>query len=115
MELQSALEEAEATLEQEENKVLRCQMELTQVRLRLSVALLRRMKSLEWLERTRPRLLIPCKQLLRQQIARDVQQNKSLLTQMKHLLIWEMSTSLLLLLRGSLKLSLISWGLILMR
>merc|ERR1719443_2660037 len=30
MELQSALEEAEATLEQEENKVLRCQMELTQ-------------------------------------------------------------------------------------
>merc|ERR1719193_999252 len=31
MELQSALEEAEATLEQEENKVLRCQMELTQV------------------------------------------------------------------------------------
>merc|ERR1719278_695303 len=32
MELQSALEEAEATLEQEENKVLRCQMELTQVK-----------------------------------------------------------------------------------
>merc|ERR1719250_137251 len=31
-ELQSALEEAEATLEQEENKVLRCQMELTQVK-----------------------------------------------------------------------------------
>merc|ERR1719420_1065646 len=30
--LQSALEEAEATLEQEENKVLRCQMELTQVK-----------------------------------------------------------------------------------
>merc|ERR1719317_1921268 len=30
LELQSALEEAEATLEQEENKVLRCQMELTQ-------------------------------------------------------------------------------------
>merc|ERR1719228_488045 len=30
MELQSALEEAEATLEQEENKVLRCQMELAQ-------------------------------------------------------------------------------------
>merc|ERR1719244_1966353 len=30
MELQSALEEAEATLEQEENKVLRCQMELSQ-------------------------------------------------------------------------------------
>merc|ERR1712106_659502 len=29
LELQSALEEAEATLEQEENKVLRCQMELT--------------------------------------------------------------------------------------
>merc|ERR1711872_659087 len=29
---QSALEEAEATLEQEENKVLRCQMELTQVK-----------------------------------------------------------------------------------
>merc|ERR1719435_843734 len=32
LELQSALEEAEATLEQEENKVLRCQMELTQVK-----------------------------------------------------------------------------------
>merc|ERR1712176_1408782 len=32
MELQSALEEAEATLEQEENKVLRCQMEITQVK-----------------------------------------------------------------------------------
>merc|ERR1719292_125534 len=32
MELQSALEEAEATLEQEENKVLRCQMELAQVK-----------------------------------------------------------------------------------
>ena len=32
MELESALEEAEATLEQEENKVLRCQMELTQVK-----------------------------------------------------------------------------------
>merc|ERR1711953_1328472 len=32
LELQSALEEAEATLEQEENKVLRCQLELTQVR-----------------------------------------------------------------------------------
>merc|ERR1711915_173239 len=32
MELQSALEEAEATLEQEENKVLRCQMELSQVK-----------------------------------------------------------------------------------
>merc|ERR1712114_13428 len=32
LELQSALEEAEATLEQEENKVLRCQLELSQVR-----------------------------------------------------------------------------------
>ena len=32
MELQSALEEAEATLEQEENKVLRCQLELSQIR-----------------------------------------------------------------------------------
>merc|ERR1719318_2119313 len=32
LELQSALEEAEATLEQEENKVLRCQVELNQVR-----------------------------------------------------------------------------------
>merc|ERR1719292_33821 len=32
LELQSALEEAEATLEQEENKVLRCQMELSQVK-----------------------------------------------------------------------------------
>merc|ERR1712036_47721 len=32
LELQSALEEAEATLEQEENKVLRAQLELTQVR-----------------------------------------------------------------------------------
>merc|ERR1711921_54497 len=32
MELQSALEEAEATLEQEENKVLRCKMELAQVK-----------------------------------------------------------------------------------
>merc|ERR1719222_1234823 len=31
LELQSALEEAEATLEQEENKVLRCQLELNQV------------------------------------------------------------------------------------
>merc|ERR1712233_260304 len=31
-ELQSALEEAEATLEQEENKALRCQMELNQVK-----------------------------------------------------------------------------------
>merc|ERR1719495_1750146 len=31
-ELQAALEEAEATLEQEENKVLRCQLELTQVK-----------------------------------------------------------------------------------
>merc|ERR1719474_1133816 len=35
MELQSALEEAEATLEQEENKVLRCQMELTQVKVEI--------------------------------------------------------------------------------
>merc|ERR1711915_717767 len=32
LELQAALEEAEATLEQEENKVLRAQLELTQVR-----------------------------------------------------------------------------------
>merc|ERR1712029_869221 len=32
LELQSALEEAEATLEQEENKVLRCQLELNAVR-----------------------------------------------------------------------------------
>merc|ERR1711970_1693733 len=32
MELQAALEEAEATLEQEENKVLRAQLELSQVR-----------------------------------------------------------------------------------
>merc|ERR1719451_23166 len=32
MELQSALEEAEATLEQEENKVLRCQLELNALR-----------------------------------------------------------------------------------
>merc|ERR1712243_548719 len=32
LELQSGLEEAEATLEQEENKVLRCQLELSQVR-----------------------------------------------------------------------------------
>merc|ERR1712038_1382844 len=32
MELQAALEEAEATLEQEENKVLRCQLELNAVR-----------------------------------------------------------------------------------
>merc|ERR1719365_557860 len=32
LELQAALEEAEATLEQEENKVLRCQLELDQVR-----------------------------------------------------------------------------------
>merc|ERR1719383_72573 len=32
LELQAALEEAEATLEQEENKVLRTQLELTQVR-----------------------------------------------------------------------------------
>merc|ERR1711970_1004131 len=32
LELQAALEEAEATLEQEENKVLRHQLELTQVR-----------------------------------------------------------------------------------
>merc|ERR1719474_907198 len=32
LELQAAPEEAEATLEQEENKVLRCQLELTQVR-----------------------------------------------------------------------------------
>merc|ERR1711981_957333 len=32
LELQSALEEAEGALEQEENKVLRCQMELTQVK-----------------------------------------------------------------------------------
>merc|ERR1712126_644375 len=32
LELQSALEEAEATLEQEENKVLRCQLELDAVR-----------------------------------------------------------------------------------
>merc|ERR1712106_804827 len=32
MELEAALSEAEATLEQEENKVLRCQMELTQVK-----------------------------------------------------------------------------------
>ena len=32
MELESALSEAEGALEQEENKVLRCQLELTQVR-----------------------------------------------------------------------------------
>merc|ERR1711915_566091 len=32
LELQAALEEAEGTLEQEENKVLRCQMELSQVK-----------------------------------------------------------------------------------
>merc|ERR1712002_1038673 len=35
MELQSALEEAEGALEQEENKVLRCQMELTQVKVEI--------------------------------------------------------------------------------
>merc|ERR1712106_767742 len=33
--LQSALEEAEATLEQEENKVLRCQLELTQAKVEI--------------------------------------------------------------------------------
>merc|ERR1719357_1523481 len=61
MELQSALEEAEATLEQEENKVLRCQMELSQVKLRLTAALLKKMKSLLWLGRTKLRLLTQCK------------------------------------------------------
>merc|ERR1719268_382511 len=35
LELQSALEEAEATLEQEENKVLRCQMELNQAKVEI--------------------------------------------------------------------------------
>merc|ERR1712212_879389 len=35
LELQSALEEAEAILEQEEDKVLRCQMELTQVKVEI--------------------------------------------------------------------------------
>merc|ERR1712212_514688 len=35
LELQSALEEAEGALEQEENKVLRCQMELTQVKVEI--------------------------------------------------------------------------------
>ena len=32
MKLEAALSEAEGALEQEENKVLRCQLELTQVR-----------------------------------------------------------------------------------
>merc|ERR550534_661741 len=40
MELQSALEEAEGALEQEENKVLRAQLELTKFAKKLSVALL---------------------------------------------------------------------------
>merc|ERR1712123_331756 len=35
LELQSALEEAEATLEQEENKVLRCQLELSQAKVEI--------------------------------------------------------------------------------
>merc|ERR1711892_1474265 len=35
LELQSALEEAEATLEQEENKILRCQMELSQAKVEI--------------------------------------------------------------------------------
>jgi len=35
MELQSALEEAEATLEQEENKVLRCQLEISQMKMEI--------------------------------------------------------------------------------
>merc|ERR1740131_900526 len=100
LELQSALEEAEATLEQEENKVLRCQMELTQVKTEIERRIaekdeefgmvrknqakaldsmqaaleteskgkaeaLRMKKKLEWSERTRQRLLIPCKQHLR--------------------------------------------------
>merc|ERR1712150_256668 len=39
LELQSALEEAEATLEQEENKVLRCQLELNAVKQAQSKAL----------------------------------------------------------------------------
>merc|ERR1719474_2055345 len=54
MELQSTLEEAEATLEQEENKVLRCQMELTQVKVEM-------MRNLEWLGKIRQRHWIPCK------------------------------------------------------
>merc|ERR1719481_1798642 len=163
MELQSALEEAEATLEQEENKVLRCQMELTQVKTEIERRIaekdeefgmvrknqakaldsmqaaleteskgkaeaLRLMKNqLLNLLQLMPRLLLTAKLLLckiilrravhflRQQIARDVQLNRNLLIQMKHLLTWEMSTSPLLLLRGSLKQNLTNWGLILMR
>ena len=34
-ELQAALEEAEATLEQEENKVLRCQLEISQMKMEI--------------------------------------------------------------------------------
>merc|ERR1712058_118720 len=39
MELEAALSEAEGALEQEENKVLRCQLELTQVKQEIEKAL----------------------------------------------------------------------------
>merc|ERR1712029_1214803 len=66
--------------------------------------------------------LLPCRMLLRRAvpflrllIARDALQSKSLQTQMRPLLILEMSTSPLLLQRGSWKLNSTNLGLILMK
>merc|ERR1719464_278236 len=74
MELQAALEEAEGALEQEENKVLRAQLELTQVSKKLNVVLLRKKRRMIALARTLPKLLTPCKKPL----------NKPMLLTLKH-------------------------------
>merc|ERR1719464_355323 len=58
MELQAALEEAEGALEQEENKVLRLNLNCLKLDKRLSAVLLRRMRNSKALARTSPRLLM---------------------------------------------------------
>merc|ERR1712098_336448 len=65
MELQSALEEAEATLEQEENKVLRCQMELNQVKTEIERRIAEKDEEFAMVRKNQAKALDPCSPLLR--------------------------------------------------
>merc|ERR1719222_1572991 len=65
LELQSALEEAEATLEQEENKVLRCQLELNAVRQGIERRLAEKEEEFILVKKPNPRPWTPCRLPLR--------------------------------------------------
>jgi len=64
LELQAALEEAEAALEQEENKVLRSQLELTQVKQEIDRRIKEKEEELEGLRKTQQRALEGMQQAL---------------------------------------------------